>query len=51
MPAPVQPHPIRPDAEVIRIPRLSEWLSLAAGSDSAVWAAYADYRLDSGAVK
>lgn len=42
--APIHTRPSRPDTEVIRIPTLSDWLSLAAASDSTIWAAYADYK-------
>ena len=44
MSAPIHTRPPRPDTEVIRIPTLSDWLGLAAASDGAIWAAYADYK-------
>jgi hypothetical protein len=51
MPVPVVLRLSRPDSDVIRIPDLSEYLSLVGGGDAAVWASFVDYKANTARVQ
>jgi hypothetical protein len=51
MPVPVVLRPSRPDSDVIRIPDLSEYLSLVGGGDASVWASFLNYKVDAARVQ